>query len=267
MLEIFQYDFMIRAIVAGICIAVILPSIGSFLVVRRYSMMADTLAHVALAGLAVGVLFQSQPIVTAIIATVVAAVGMEQLRTRRNIMGESVLSLFLSGSLAIAAVVLSVAKGSAVNPFALLFGSIATVSVQDVQIILVLGVIVVATLVLFYKQLFFVSFDEELAQASGLRVQMLHLLLIVLAAVAVVLAMRIVGALLVGSLMVIPVLTAMQFGRGFRHTTFISVFVSLFAMLAGLITSFYVGTASGGTIVVIALFCFMLSLFFSTRHT
>jgi zinc transport system permease protein len=266
MLEIFQYDFMVRAFIAGTIIAAISPLIGTFLVVRRYSMMADTLAHVALAGLAVGVLLQTQPVFTAMITTVVAAIGMEQLRIKRNIMGESVLALFLSGSLAIAAVLLSIAKGTSMNPFAYLFGSIATVSAQDVQLIAVLGGVVVLIVLLFYKQFFFVSFDEELAKASGLRVQALHLLLIVLAAVTVSLAMRIVGALLVGSLMVIPVIAATQFGRGFRSTIGIGIAISLLAMLSGLTLSYYFGTASGGTIVVVALACFAASLCFNQRN-
>ncbi|MBI2410687.1 MAG: metal ABC transporter permease [Candidatus Kerfeldbacteria bacterium] len=265
MLDIFQFDFMIRAFIAGGVIAICAPFIGTFLVVRRYSLMADTLAHVALAGVAVGLLTKTQPIVTAIIAAVVAAIGIERLRSTKRIFGESVLALFLSGSLAIAAVLLSLAKGFNVNLFSFLFGSIATVTPTDLSIIVTLGIVVCVLILALYKELFFVSFDEELAKANGLRVRMLNMLLVILAAVTVALAMRIVGVLLIGALMVIPVITAMQVARSFLHTMVIAVMVSLVAVYSGLFFSYYLDLASGGTIVVVALLFFIISTVIQKR--
>lgn len=261
MLDILQYDFMVRALLAGVAVAVIAPLIGTFLVVKRYSLMADTLAHVSFAGVAIGLLLGiTNPVIAAIIASVIAAVGIERLRGSRKIFGESVLAIFLSGSLAIAVILIGLAQGLNVNVLSYLFGSITTVAESDVLLIGGLAVLVLGTVAVLYKELFFISFDEELAKASGLRVKTLNALLLILAAVTVSLAARIVGVLLVGALMVIPVVSAMQFGRGFRDTMLMAVVLSLVSVVTGLVFSYYLDLASGGTIVVAALILFLLSL-------
>ena len=265
MLEIFQYDFMIRAFEAGIAIGIVAPLIGMFLVVRRYSLMADTLAHVSFAGVAIGLLLKINPIFSAIALSVVAAFGIESLRNSRRIYGESVLALFLSGSLAIAVIILSLAKGFNANLFSYLFGSISTVSTGDLLVIILLAVIVFFNVVFLYKELFFTSFDSELAEASGLPVRALNLMTVVLAAVAVAISIRIVGVLLIGALMVIPVISAMQYGRGFRFTLILSVIFSLVSVILGLFASYYLDLASGGAIVLVALIIFLLSLVFVKR--
>ena len=260
MLEIFQFDFMIRAFAAGITIAVIAPLIGSFLIVRRYSLMADTLAHVSLLGISVGLIAKVNSIGTAIIASVLGAIGIEKLRGGKKISGESALALFLSGSLAIATVVIGLAKGFSVNLFSFLFGSIATVSLTDLYLIIGLGIIVLATIILFYKELFLVSFDEDLAQANGVPAKALNFILVILAAITVSLSIRTIGVLLIGALTVIPVLAAFQYGRSFRQTIFLSVIFSLVSVISGLFLSFYFALPSGGIIVVVALVIFLLSL-------
>ncbi|KKT82064.1 MAG: metal ABC transporter permease [Candidatus Yonathbacteria bacterium RBG_16_43_6] len=265
MLDIFQYSFMVRAFEAGIAIAVIAPLIGMFLVVRRYSLLADTLAHTSLAGVAIGLLFRINPVLSAIILSVVASLGIEQLRASRRVFSESVLALFLSGSLALAVVILSLAKGFNASLFGYLFGSISTVSQTDVWIIVALAVMVFLNVVLLYKELFFVSFDEELAQASGLPVRRLNFTIVLLAAITVALSIRIVGVLLIGALMVIPVISAVQYGRGFRATLILSVIFSLLSVLIGLFTSYYFNLASGGAIVLVALVIFLLSLAVSKK--
>ncbi len=259
LLSIFHYDFMIRAFVAGIITAVIAPMIGMFLVTRRYSLIADTLSHVSLAGVAIGYLTNTQPIVTAIVASVAAALAVEQLRSRRKVFGESALALFLSGSLALAAVLLSAASGLNVNLGSILFGSIATVDGTDIAIIAILGILVLSAIVFFYKELVAISLDEELAAAGGLPVGMINRLLMVLAAVTVALSMRIVGTLLIGALMVIPVIAATQWERSFRATIIIAVALSLLSTVTGLYASYYLNLSSGGTIVLIAIGFFLLS--------
>jgi zinc transport system permease protein len=259
MLEIFQYDFMLRAFLAGSVIAVLAPFIGLFLVVRRYSLMADTLAHVSLVGLAVGILTGMNPIVGALIASVLAALGIDRLRYAKQIFGESVLALFLSGSLAIATVLLSVG-GKYTNLLSFLFGSITTVQLFDIAIISGLGALAIFLMLFFYRQFFAVSFDEELAEASGIRSRLFSGLLVVLAAITVALSIRIVGALLIGALMIIPVLSAMRFGRSFKQSIVLAIFFSLLAVLLGLFISFYIGLPSGGTIVIVALGIFLVSL-------
>jgi zinc transport system permease protein len=260
MLEIFQYSFMIRAFTAGLIIAVVAPVIGIFLIVRRYSLFADTLAHVSLLGVAVGVLTYTNPILTALAASLLGAVGMERLKARTNIYGESILALFLSGSLAIATVLISLARGFNANLLNFLFGSITTVQTNDLYLIGGLGVVIISVMSLVYKELFFISFDEEAAKVSGLPVGKLSLLLMVLSAFTVALSIRIVGVLLIGALMIIPGITAMQFKKSFKQTILLAVIFSLFSVIVGLFASYYFGLASGGSIVVVAIVLFLSSL-------
>ncbi len=263
--ELFQYDFMVRAMVAGIAIGVIAPLIGVFLVVRRYSLLADTLAHVSLVGVAVGLLTGVQPVLGALVASVLAALGVERLRRTRHVVAESVLALFLSGGLAVATVLISLARGFNANLLSFLFGSITTVQTSDIVVILGVGLLVIGVMVVFAKEFFAVAFDEELAHASGIRATFFNSVLVVLAAVTVALAMRVVGVLLVGALMVVPVITAMQFGRSFRETLVLSIVLSVAAVVLGLVLSYALGLPSGSAIVVVSLAMFGLSVLLKTN--
>ncbi len=265
MLDIFQYGFAIRGLQAGIIIGLIAPLIGMFLVLRRYSLIADTLAHVSLAGIAVGFLFQINPIVTAMVATVLSSVVIERLRSSKKVYGESALAIFLSGSLALAVVLISLAHGFNVGLLNYLFGSIVTVKQADLFIIGGLGAVVAGVLYLFYKELVYISFDEESARVSGIPTRMINTLLIILAALTVSLSIPIVGVLLISALMVIPVVTALQFRRSFVKTIIIAELVSLFSVVAGIFSSFYLNLSSGGTIVLIALGVFVVSLGFRKK--
>lgn len=266
MLSIFQYDFMIRAFAAGVIIAVIAPLIGMFLVVRRYSLIADTLSHVSLLGVAGSILLKINPIIGALVTTILSSFGMEELRASKKIFGESVLALFLSGSLALALIVIGLAHGLNVNFFSYLFGSITTVSSEDILLMSLFGMIVIGTILVTYQQLFLISFDEELAKASGLPVKIYNFLLMILAAITVSLAMRVVGILLVGALMVIPVIAAMQYGLSFVKTQILAIAISLAAIIIGLYLSFYIDLPSGGTIVVMTIIFFIMSLVFNRKH-
>ncbi len=251
---------MVRAFEAGIAIGIVAPLIGMFLVVRRYSLMADTLAHVSFAGVAIGLLLKINPVFSAIGLSVLAGVGIEALRNSRRIFGESVLALFLSGSLAIAVIILSLSNGFNANLFSYLFGSISTVSKTDMWVTIALAVVVLLDVVFLYKELFFASFDAEIAEVSGLPVKTINFMVVMLAAVSVAISIRIVGVLLIGALMVIPVIAAMQYGRGFRFTLILSVIFSLVSVIVGLFASYYYNLASGGAIVLVALVIFLLSL-------
>jgi zinc transport system permease protein len=265
-MDIFQYDFMIRAFMAGILIGIVAPMIGIFLVVKRYSLLADTLSHVSLVGVAIGILFGFNPIVGALVTSTIAAFGMERLRETRKMFSESILALFLSGSFAIAVVLLGLSHGLTVDIFTYLFGSITTVSESDLWIIAIFGLVVIAVTGWLFKRLFLVSYDEELAKASGLPVTLLNIMLMLLAAVTVALSMRVVGILLVGALIVIPVLSAIQFGKSFMKTTLLALILSLTAVLTGLFASFYLNLPSGAAIVVVCLILFTLSLAYNRRN-
>jgi zinc transport system permease protein len=265
MFDIFQYSFIIRALEAGTLVAIIAPLIGIFLVLRRYSLMADTLSHVSLAGIAIGLLIGVNPLLTAIVASVASAISMERLRATKRVYGDTALSLFLSGSLAFALVLLGFAHGFNVNLFSYLFGSILTVKEADVMIIGVLGVVVMALLITLYKELIFIAFDEEAARVSGLKVNIINIIFITIAAIAIALAIPIVGILLVSALMVVPVVAALQFKKGFTRTLVYAEIISVLSTITGIIASFYLNLPAGGTIVLLMLFVFLCIVLFSGK--
>ncbi|MFZ2979335.1 MAG: metal ABC transporter permease, partial [Candidatus Magasanikiibacteriota bacterium] len=233
MLEnILQYGFVVRGLEAGIVVAIIAPLIGIFLVLRRYSLIADTLSHVSLAGISIGLLLGLNPMVTALGSTVLASFGIERLRTSKKVYGESSLALFMSGSLALAIVLLSLSNGLNANLFNYLFGSIVTVTANDVFMISLLAIVVVITLFTFYKELVYVTFDEEAAKVSGVPVRFINTTLIFLTALTVSLAMPIVGVLLIAALIVVPVVTALQLRKSFIQTIIYAEIISIFSVIS-----------------------------------
>lgn len=249
----FEHSFMIRAFLAGGMIAVIAPAIGMFLVQRRMSFLVDTLAHVSLAGIALGLILSLQPIATAAAVAVTGALFADWLRARGKMDGDAALVLLMYGSLAVASILLSSARGPVVSLESLLFGSILTVRPSDLWLILLLGCVVVVSIVLFYHKLFCVVFDEEWAQTIGLSSGRLNAVMILLAALTVALSMRIVGALLVGALMIIPCVAATKLGKGFFITIIISIVTSCVSVMSGIMLSYHIGWPSGGTIVIVML--------------
>lgn len=254
--EIFSYGFMVRAFVAGALIAVIAPIIGNFLVIRRFSLIADTLSHVALAGVALGLILGTHPLATAAVFTVISSVAIERLRSGNNFPGDAVLAMFLPGGLALSVVLLSLTNGFNVNLFSYLFGSITTIRPDELWLIIGLGIATVVTVVFSYKELLYASFDAESAQVSGIPVKRINLILVVLTAITVSLAMRTVGALLIGALMIIPVVTSMQIGKSFRQTVYLSVVFALIAVIVGLFLAYYLNLPAGAAIVLLSLALF-----------
>lgn len=254
--DFLQFGFMQRAFVAGAVMAVVCPLIGVFLVPRRLSLIADTLAHVALAGVAVGLLLGASPVLGALVVTVVGALGMERLRSRGALQGDAALAVFLSGGFALAVVLISLARGFNADLFAILFGSILTVSPADVWLISALGAVVVTTILLAYRRLFAITLHEDLARTSGVPVTGLNLLLTLLTALTTVVAMRMVGVLLVSAMIVIPTLTGFALGRSFRRATGIAITSALASVAIGLSSAYYLSLAAGGAVVLTALLIF-----------
>ncbi|HKB88262.1 MAG TPA: metal ABC transporter permease [Patescibacteria group bacterium] len=258
MINLFQYDFVIRGLTAGLIIAIIAPIVGIFLVLRRYSLIADTLSHVSLAGIAFGLLLGFNPLLTAIGATTVSSIAIERLRLSKKVYGESALALFLSGSLAVAVILISISHGFNSTLFNYLFGSIATVTQNDIYTVLILGIIVVVSIVILYKKLLFITFDEDAAKVDGINVSLINTIFIILAAITISLAIPIVGILLISALLIIPVLTALQFKKSFIPTILIAQAVSVFSVITGVVVSFYFDLAPGGTIVLLNLIIFLI---------
>ena len=257
-INLLNYGFIVRGLEAGIIVAIIGPLIGIFLVLRRYSLIADTLSHVSLAGVAIGLLLGWNPVLTALGTTILASLGIEKLRTSNKIYGESALALFLSGSLALAIVLLSLSNGLNANLFNYLFGSIVTVTAHDVNVIAVLALIVIIVLALFYRELIYVTFDEDSAKVSGVPTRFINFLLILLSAFAISLSIPIVGVLLIAALIVIPTVTALQFKRGFWQTILWAEIISIFSVITGIFLSFIFNLSSGGTIVLFMLLVFII---------
>ncbi len=266
MLEAFQYGFMQRALVAGIMIAVISSVIGTFIVLKRLSMIGDGLSHIALGGVALGLLLNVYPVISALIFSVLSAIGINSLK-RAKIYGDVAIAIFFSAGLAVAVVILSLAKGFNVDLFSYLFGSILTVNETDLQVMMGLGIFILGAVFIFYKELFYITFDEISARASGIPVEKLNTLLVVLTAVTVVVSLKIVGILLVSSLLVVPVATSLQISRNFRETILSSIIFGIFSVIAGLIISFYLNLAAGGAIVLTSVIVFLIVMIYKKYMT
>lgn len=254
---------MLRALAGGALVGVLAPTLGTFVVLRRYSLIADTLAHVALMGVAIGFATRFLPSLTALAAAVLGAIAVEQLRARGRLPGDAALAVVLYGSLAIAIVVISAAGGFNVDLFSFLFGSILSVSPLDLWLLVGLTVVVIIFVAAFYVDLAQLAFDEELAKVSGVRTDYLNLVLAVLTGATITLSMRVVGVLLIGALLVIPVLTGLRTARGLRMAMAIAVATGLLSAGAGLTIAFYGDYSAGGAIVITALVLLLLSRIWS----
>ena len=265
MIEMFQYDFMIRAFIAGLFIATLASLSGTFVVLRRYSLMSETLAHSALVGVAVALVAGYNPLWVAVVVAVLSAWLIEYLRSSFALYSDAVLSILLSGSLALAVIIVSLGGAFNNSLFSYLFGSILSVSDSDVVTIVAFGSLSLLFLLLFSKELYFIAYDEEVAQTSGIRVQFLNFLLVSVVAIIIALSIRVVGSLLIGALMVIPTVAALQYRVGFRDTMLLSLFFALFSVIFGMSFSYYYSLPSGATIVLSVIAIFVLSLILNKK--
>ena len=260
MFEILDYDFMQRAFLAGIIIATLASISGTFIVLKRYSMMSETLAHSALVGVAVGLVAGYNPLWMAVVVAVVSAWTIEYLRSSFSLYSDAILAILLSGSLAVAIIIVSLGGAFNNSLFSYLFGSILSVTREDIVTITVFGTFSLVLLLLFSKELYFIAYDEEVAKTSGIKVKALNYLLVTVVAIIIALSIRVVGSLLIGALMVIPTVSALQYRVGFFKTGLISLVIALFSVIAGMILSFYFSLPSGATIVICVIAIFIISL-------
>ena len=264
-MELFHYDFMQRAFLAGIMIAILASFSGSFLVLRRYSLMSETLSHAALVGVALALLLDIYPLPFAVALSLLSAWGIEFLRSYYRLYSDSILAIFLSGSLALAVVIVSLADAFNSSLFSYLFGSILAVNSSDIYLIMGFGILSLSLLLLFYKELYFIAFDEEVAQVSGIKVKALNFMFISIVAIIIALSIKIVGSLLIGALMIIPMVSALRFRLGFLFTTLLAITFSVISVIVGLSLSYYLSLPSGATIVLVILGFFILSLLVNRR--
>jgi zinc transport system permease protein len=255
----FESEFMRLAFAAGAVIGLVAPAVGFFLVQRRMSLIGDGIGHVAFAGVALGVLLDVDPVLTALVAAVIGGIAIEWLRATRRAAGDQALALVFYTGIAAGVVLVSAAGALDVDLFSFLFGSILTVTREDVAIVAVLGAAALATIALLYRALTGVVLDEEAAVVTGVPVALLNLALVVLAAITVAVSMRIVGVLLIAALMVLPVMAASRVAWSLRSTFVLGMAIGLASVLAGLTTAYYGDLPPGGTIVLIAAASFLLA--------
>lgn len=256
----FDHAFMARAVLAGAMLGLAAPAIGTFLVMRRLSLMGESLGHSAFAGVAAGAVTGLYPPAGALIFSALVAVGIEKLRGWRRMQGDLAIAIFLYASLAIGLVLISKARGTGTSLYSYLFGSIVLTSGADLGVTALLTAVVLGTVALLHRELFIIALDEDQARLAGIPVNRLNLILAILTAVTVTQAMRLVGILLVASLMILPAAAAMHMGGGFRFTLLASMAFGVVTVLAGLAASYFLDLPPGGTVVMAGVATLLLTM-------
>lgn len=258
-MEMFSYEFMRKAFLAASFISVIAPMLGVFLVIRRQSLMADTLSHVSLAGVALGYFLNLNPDLMTLVVVIVAAIILEYLRMIYSTYSEISIAILMSGGLALALVLMNFSGGnSATSIQSYLFGSIVTITWNQVITLAVLLVVLVILFLLFKRPMYVLTFDEDTAHVDGLPIHKMSMLFNVITGVAIAIMIPIAGALLISAIMVLPAAIGMRIGKGFNTVIFISVIMGIIGMLAGLTSSYYLETPPSASITLIFIGLFLI---------
>ncbi|AJE02438.1 metal ABC transporter permease [Geobacter pickeringii] len=266
-LEIFQYGFLLRALAAGSLIAALCAVLGVFLVLRRLSLIGDGLAHVTFGSVAIALLLRFQSVyvsIAAIPCVLLSALGILKLAERARIYGDAAIGIVSSLGIATGIMLASMAGGFNVDLFSYLFGNILSISPFELGQTAVLFVVVCATVILFYRDLFAITFDEELARTSGIRVDRINAVLVLLTALTVVLAMKVVGIMLISALLILPAVTSLQLARGFRTAILLAAVIGVTTVTAGIVLSFLGNLPTGATIIFLNFSLFLAA--FALRH-
>lgn len=259
MLELFEYGFMRDAFIVGLCLAIILPCMGLTIVLKRLSMIGDTLAHASLTGLTIGLVFGFSPIISAIVACVVAGIGVEVIRNRLGKYQEISTVIILAASIGLAGIFSNlVGSSNAISSY--LFGSIVTISRQEFYIVLVMTILIVVVYRYLYLKLYLAVFDSRSAPLLGINMKVLHFMITLLSAITISIAAKTIGSLIVSSLLVIPVICAMQYAKTYKYTLILGIVFSILFVYGGLIISYYYNLRPGSVIVLLAVVTLALSL-------
>lgn len=265
-----EYEFLQNAFLTGLLIGLVAPLIGVFIVVRRLSLIADALSHVTLAGIAASLLLAKKwtlfaglnPLYLGMAFSVFGSLFIEKLRSVYKHYQELAIPIILSGGIGLGVIFISLADGFNTDLFSYLFGSVSAVSRMDLIIIFIISILVILLIFLLYKELFLLSFDEEHAKASGIAAKSVHFIFILMVALVIAASMRIVGILLVSSLMTLPVAASIRIANGFKQTILYSILFGELSVLGGLTISYYMDLAPGGTIVMIAVLILIITIMF-----
>ena len=255
-LKMLSYHFMQRALIVGVLVSVCAALLGVSLVLKRYSMIGDGLSHVGFGALAVASAFGLSPLWVAVPVVIIAAVLLLNLQQSAKVKGDAAIAIISSASLAIGVITVSLTTGMNTEVSSYMFGSILSLSRADAVLSVILSVVVLILFILFYPRIFAVTFDETFTKATGTNTQLYNMLLAVLTAITVVLGMRMMGALLISSLIIFPALSAMRVCRSFRSVIIVSAVISVICFVIGITASYFLETPTGASIVVADLLTF-----------
>lgn len=252
-MEMLSYPFMIRAFIVGILVSLCSALLGVSLVLKRYSMIGDGLSHVGFGALAVAAALNAAPLSIAIPVVILAAVLLLRVSGSSKIKGDAAIALISTSALAVGIMVISMTTGMNTDVYNYMFGSILAMSSQDVEMSVLLSMAVLVLYVFFYHKIFAITFDETFALATGVRANLYNTLIAVLTAVTIVLGMRMMGTLLISSLIIFPALTSMRVCRSFRSVTINSAIISVVCFCLGIAVSYFFATPAGASVVIVNL--------------
>jgi len=260
-LEMLQYAFMQKALITGIVIAVACSLLGVFLVLRRYALIGDGIAHIAFGGVASGIFFRLTPFLGALVFSLIGSLGILRIKEKAQLHGDSAIGIISHASLGIGIFILSAANGFNVDILSYLFGSILAIKTSEMVLSIILAGAVIGIITFFYNELFALTFDEDAAKSLGINTRALNTVLIVLTAITVVSSMRVVGLMLGSSLIILPASTALVLGMSFKKTLVYSAVFSVISVVLGLTLAFAFDFAVSGTIVLLNTLFFLIVLF------
>ncbi len=260
MIQILQYSFIQKAFIAGSFVAITCSSLGLFLVLRKMSLIGDGLSHVSFGAIALGLFFGFYPFYIAIPVVVLASILILKISEKAQIYGDAAIGIVSSIGIAGGVILASLSQGFNVDLFSYLFGNILAISTNEALLSIILSLVVLSIIILFYWDLFSVTFDEEYARTTGIKTNFINTLLTILTAITVVLSVKVVGIMLVSALLILPAVTALQVSKKFKITLILSGLISLLSVIFGIIISYIVDIPPGATIVMInaIFFTFML---------
>ena len=258
LVEMFSYTFLVRAVVVGLLVSLCSALLGVSLVLKRYSMIGDGLSHVGFGALAIATAMNAAPLTVSIPVVVLAAFMLLRISENSKIKGDAAIALISTSSLAVGVVVISLTTGMNTDVCNYMFGSILAMSKNDVTLSIGLAIVVLTLFVLFYNKIFAVTFDENFAKATGTNTGIYNMLIAFLTAITIVLGMRMMGALLISSLIIFPALTSMRICKKFKNVTIVSAIVSLVCFFIGVIISYMYAMPTGASVVIINGIAFLL---------
>jgi len=260
--DILNYEFTRRALIAGSFIALVCSLLGVLLVLRRFSLIGDGLAHVTFGSVAIGLLLKQHPVYISIPIVILSSLGILKLTEKAKLYGDAAIGIVSSLGIAGGILIASVAGGFNIDLFSVLFGNILAISKAEVFISIALSAVVLVIILYFYHEHFSTTFDEEFAKVSGINTQKINSILVLLTGITVVLAMRVVGIMLVSALLILPAVSSLQIARSFRSTMTISAIIAILSVTLGISLSFIINLPTGATIVMVNFIFFMAAFLY-----